>query len=182
MFWNYIKIAVRQFTRRKSLSFINVFGLALGLTACLSIGMYVNDELSYDGFHEKEDRLYRVLREFDIPDLSTTIEATPGALAEALTVQQTEFERSIRASSGSPTVKYQEMERIESGYLYTEDGFFDMFSFPLTQGSAQLDRPGTVVISESAALRYFQQEDPIGKSLIVYDQEYEVTGVFKEVI
>ena len=81
MLRNYLKIALRTLRRRRSYAALNVGGLAVGLAAVLLIGLWVQDELSYDDFHEKSDRTYRVLREFNIPDLKGTISGTPPLLA-----------------------------------------------------------------------------------------------------
>ena len=84
MLKNQFKIALRTMRREKGYAFIHIAGLAVGMAACLLIGLYVQDELSYDAFHANADRTYRVLREFDIPDLHSTISTTPPALAPAL--------------------------------------------------------------------------------------------------
>lgn len=180
MLSNYLKIALRQFAQRKTTSFINVFGLSVGLAVCLLIGLYVQDELSYDRFHDHSDRVYRVLREFDLPDLQATFEWTPGALAEAIEQDVAVIEQAVRIQLGSPIVRRGDEEFVESGFLYADEGFFDLFSFPLIRGSAQLSRPSTMLISEAMAQKYFPGEDAVGQVLEVDGENKEITGILGE--
>ena len=176
MFKNYLTVAFRSMLRHKGFAFIHVFGLSIGLASCMLIGLYIHDEVRYDSFHEKADRVYRVLRQFDLPDLQTTIETTPTALA-VVAEQLPDVERATRMAWSSPIVKRGTQEFVESGFLYTEAGFFELFSYPLSRGTAALDRPGTLVLSERMAAKYFADEDPVGQMLVVDDRDVEVTGV-----
>ncbi len=177
---NYIKIAWRNLIQRKGYSIINVLGLSIGLASCLLIALYVQYEWSYDTFHDDADRSYLVLREFDIPDLQTTISTTPASLAPTAMENLASVERAVRTQMSSPVVSYGENEFIESAFLLSEEGFFDIFSFHFLEGSPQLDRPNTVLITESSRLKYFGEIDPIGQSLRVGNQELEVTGILSD--
>lgn len=202
MLRNYLTIAIRALRRHPGYAAINVFGLALGLAVCILIGFYVQDELSYDDFHTDADRAYRVLRQFDVPDLKSTITNTPPALAPALDAQIPEVERSVRVARTSSDIQYGVKTNVvpkvvfvpgtsgttqrdtqkyrESGFVWAEPGFFDVFSFPLARGTAALGRPGTVVLTDTMATKYFPNADPIGKTLRVGDRSLEVTGVMAD--
>ena len=104
MLKNYLKITLRTMQREKGYAFIHIAGLAVGMAACLLIGLYVQDELSYDTFHANADRTYRVLREFDIPDLHSTIASTPSALAPAVKAEVPAIENAVRLRRMSPVV------------------------------------------------------------------------------
>ncbi len=181
MIRNYLKIAYRTLKRRKGYAFINVFGLAVGLAACILIGLYVQDELSYDDFHENADRTYRVLREFDIPDLQTTIAGTPPALAPALEASVPAVEATVRVLRRGGVVQHETRRFAESGFVWADAGFFEVFSFPMLRGEAALDRPGTVVLTEAMATKYFPDENPVGQTLRVGERSLEVTGVMANV-
>lgn len=181
MFKNYLKIAWRNLRNRKGYTVINIAGLAAGLAACLFISLYVQDELSYDDFHKNADRTYRVLREFDIPELKTTISTTPSALAPMLEENLPAVEEAVRVLEFSPVVEYGNNKFVEASFISAEAGFFELFSFPVKQGEASLKQPSTIVITEAMATKYFTNENPIGKTLIVGSNELEVTGVISNI-
>lgn len=174
---NYIKVAWRNLTLKKGYSIINITGLSVGLAACLLITLYVQYEWSYDTFHKEADRSYRVLREFDLPDLQTTISGTPSALAPAAMENLASVERAIRIQMNSPVVEFASKKFVEPSFLIADEGFFEIFSFQLLEGASHLDRPNTLMITERMVPKYFGEEDPIGKSLLIGNQEMEVTGV-----
>ena len=187
MIRNYIKIAFRNLLRYKSFSIINITGLAIGLAASLIIALWVFDELEYDKFHEKEDRIYRVERHieyegkiFDVPVVGavygeTLIRDIPGIV---------DFTRvyPIELSVINHLNSSQE-ERI----LFVDKGFFNVFTFPLLEGDPKtaLAEPFTVVLSRKAAMTYFGEEFPLGKSLEVEwgdeRKQFKVTGIVDDV-
>lgn len=181
MIKNYLTVAWRTLRRRPGFSTLNVVGLAVGLAAVLLIGLWVQDELSYDDFHENADRTYRVLREFDIPDLHGTIDGTPAALAPALEERVPAVERAVRTQNATPTVQRGTQTFVEDDFLWVDKDFFEVFSFPLKHGEAALGRPGTVVLTKGMVAKYFSNEDPVGKTLQVGDRTLEVTGVMHDV-
>ncbi|HMB89686.1 MAG TPA: ABC transporter permease [Rhodothermales bacterium] len=190
MFKNYLKIALRNLRKHKLYTAINVTGLAVGLACCLLILLFVRDELSYDRFHANADRIYRV--EMDVQgsegeerwdvtlfSVATNLpEAVPG-VEEIVRVQPET--RPLMARTGTETRFY------EDHVISTEPAFFNIFDFELIQGTAaSLAQPNTVILSESAATRYFPGEDPVGQSITEYEQwssdaqEYEVVGVMAD--
>jgi putative ABC transport system permease protein len=181
MFRNYLKTTVRALQRRKSYALLNVAGLAVGLAAVILIGLWVQDELSYDDFHEKSDRTYRVLREFNIPDLKGTISGTPPLLAPTLRTDASAVEQAVRIYDAPSTIEHGARTFVEPGFIYAEDGFFEMFSFEMLRGEAALEQPGTVVLTEAMAQKYFSGENPIGQTITNDSNELKVTGVMENV-
>jgi putative ABC transport system permease protein len=181
MLLSYLKSALGDARRHLGVTLINVLGLAIGLAACALISLYVRDEWTHDAFHANAGRIYRVLRQFELPDLHATIPTTPNALAPAL-AGVPGVERAIRVNGAqSPIVKRNGPEFVETGFLLADDGFFDAFSFPIVRGAAVLERPDTLLLSEAAAAKYFGAENPVGQTLRVNDRYLSVTGVFANV-
>lgn len=185
MFRNYLTVALRNLWKHKFYSIINVLGLAIGLCCFLFILVFIRDEWSYDQYHEKADRIYRV--NFDgfafEQDLHYAVVGAPlgPTVLEAYpeVVQQCRFR-----DLGSYTVQYEDRSYREEGWVFVDSTLFDVFSFELVRGEAAsaLAKPNTIVITEGMALKYFGDEDPIGKSLKAdNDGLFEVTGVMKAV-
>ncbi len=180
MLKNYLKIAWRNLTQNKSFAFINIGGLAVGIACCLLIFLYIQDELSYDEFQANSNRIYRILREFDMPDLHSTIAHTPSSLGLALQKNATAVKKAVRINDvAAPMVEKGTKKFVETGFAWASNGFFKIFSFPIIQGKAALKRPGTVVLSEKMAQKYFPNTNPIGKTLHANEFTLEVTGVMK---
>lgn len=185
MLKNYLKIALRNLSRNKSYAFINVVGLAIGLACCILITMYVIHELSYDKFHSRSDRLYRVTESYTSENQTTWYATTFSALAATL---KQEFPDRIKHVShvyptkglliGPGNEKYQ-----EDNIIFADSAFFEMFTFPLAQGAPSdvLSNPFSMVITESAAIKYFGNESPVGQTITFKDSrqsfDFEITGV-----
>lgn len=188
MLKSYLKIALRNLARNKSYAFINVFGLAIGLTCCILITLYIQHELSYDKFHENYDDLYRVVESIESDNQRTTYATTYSALAPALNQQFSAIQNvtHVYPTSGLLTgpgnLKYQ-----EEGMMYVDSVFFDMFSFNLISGdpTTALTKPLSMVLTEKVAQKYFGQENPIGKTLSFRGArntfDYEITGIVEDV-
>ena len=177
MLRNYITIALRNLRKRPGYTAINILGLAAGLAGCILIGLWVEDELSYDDFHTNADRTYRVLNAFDMPELQATIPFTPPALQPTLTADYPQVEAAVRVGDRDGVVQHGPQRGVESNVLFADDGFFDVFSFPLVRGTAALDRPGTVLLTPSLATEYFPGADPVGQTMQFDGNELEVTGI-----
>ncbi|MEO0558154.1 MAG: ABC transporter permease [Bacteroidota bacterium] len=194
MFKNYLKVAARALARQKGYATINVLGLALGLACCLLIARFVAHEMSYDSFHEKADTLYRVtLGESEVGEafevsahtalaLGPALEdAFPEVTASARTLAVIASGMAVIASSDDPSRVFE-----ERGVLYADASLFDLFTYPLVSGepSQALTEPGTVLLSESSAKKYFGDASPIGQRLNIRGAlggEYRVNGVFADV-
>jgi len=187
MFKNYLKIAVRIIKRHKSHSAINIFGLSMGLACTILIFLFVKDELSYDRFHENLNYIYRPMIRFHNPDGSVRWQG--GAVqvphGPALKEYFPEVKRYVRVYSRELIVKID--DRIEEQEIIMADAeFFEMFSFPLTQGNAAsvLSDYSSIVLSESCAKKYFGKGDPIGRSITLisdnYRNDFVVSGVAED--
>jgi len=186
MFNNHLKIARRNLFKHKAYSFINIAGLAVGLACCLLISLYVKDELSYDRYHAKADRIFKVVMNARTPERESQFALTPAPLAEALVRDFPEVETATRLFTffGEGLVKYGEKRFNEPRLYFGDSTFFDVFSIPLLSGDAKtaLARPAMVVLSETAAHRYFGSEKPLGKTITVNnDFDLQVSGVMSDI-
>lgn len=185
MIRNYIKVAFRNLWKNKGYSAINIIGLAVGLATCLLILLYVWDELSYDRFHEKAARIYRVDSDIRFGGTEMTLAVSSDPMGPTLKKDYPEVEQYTRiyASSGGRLMKKGDNFINEASLAFVDSTFFDVFSFPLISGNAKtaLNDPGTAVISKSAAQKYFGTTDAIGRTLETNEKEiYKVTGVMKD--
>ncbi len=184
MLKNYFKIAFRNIRRYKGYSFINIFGLAVGIACCLLIMIWVQNELSYDRFHEKGDRVYRLANELTLNGQARTGTGASAMMGPALTQSFPDVEQTVRIiPQNSTTVKYGEKEFREERILFADPSFFSLFSFPLTTGhpATALSADYSAVISEKTARRYFGRVSPLGQILKFGDgRAYTVTGVVRD--
>ncbi len=188
MFKNYLKIAFRNLSRNKLYSFINIAGLALGITAFILILEYVSLEKSVNQFHENLPKMYRLLNQ-DTKGVSWPDQA-PG-WAEIAKKRLPEIEDYCRFESGSSKgIVKNEAKNIsfkEAKIGYVEGNFFKFFTFELTNGNLNaLKKPDVVFISEKTAKKYFGSENPIGKNLTLYNQfgnhNYKIEAVFNDML
>jgi len=186
MFKNYIKIAWRNLRKNKLYSIINVTGLSVGVACSMLIFLFVSNELSFDDFHENGANIYRATREGNIGDNEFEFPFTPAPLASVLLEEVPEIDQAVRMRNiGSYLVKRPEMQQSfkEHRLLYADSGFFELFTFPLIEGNPkrQFTEPNTIAISKSAAQKYFRDESPLNKSLVLDGGEtYLITGVFED--
>jgi len=181
MFKNYIKIAYRNFWRNKSFAAINIFGLAIGISVCFIIMLFVQDELSYDRFNEKADRIVRVVFKANINGGKIFEANVMPPTAQTLKNDYPEVEEATRLREmGKPKVTYANKTFKEGSFTFVDPNFFKVFTLPFVKGNAKtaLQQNNTVVITQDMANKYFGQEDPIGKVLTLNNNElYKVTGV-----
>jgi putative ABC transport system permease protein len=189
MFKNYLKIALRNLRKQKLYSFINVFGLAVGIAFCALLFLYVQDELTFDDFHEKKDRIFRVYSISYEPDGS--VRSTGGVyhpflLGPALEADLPEIQRFVRLDD-NPNFVRAGGEAFEENVLYADSTFFEVFTFPLQQGDpgTALNGLTSAVISIDAAHKYFGTADAVGKTLSIRledrFEDFTVTGVAENV-
>jgi putative ABC transport system permease protein len=184
MFRNYVKIALRNFVKHKGFSFINVFGLAVGIACCLMIVLYVLDEVSFDRYHEKADRIYRVgLRAF-INNNAFDGVITCSPMAQTLAREFPEVEAATRIRNfGFPVFRYEDKVYSEERVFWVDQDFFDVFTVSFIKGDPKtaLAEPLRIVLTRSMALKYFGYEDPLGKHLIADNRrDYMVAGVIED--
>ena len=185
MLKNYIKIALRSILKYKGYSFINVTGLAIGMTCCILIFLWVQDELNYDRFHKNANELYRVIVEQSFSEGKTLRSAsTPPPLAPALKKKYPGIVNSTRFTACSLPVKYGIKVFNENGFGFADPSIFDMFTFLFVIGNPAVafPNPNSIILTESISKKYFGDMNPIGKTLKVSNQlDFTVTGIIKDI-
>jgi putative ABC transport system permease protein len=182
MLKNYFKVAFRNILKHKFFSFINILGMTIGVTACLLIILYVSDELSFDKFHTKADRMYQVGLHGKIAGQEIYTSTTCPPMSAALVADIPEIEESTRLDGyGLAAIKYGEKAFTEEKIFYADSNFFQFFSFKLLEGDAKtaLKEPNSIVFTTGLAKKYFGNESAIGKLVTVGNDSttYKVTGI-----
>lgn len=190
MFQNYYTVFKRSFIKQKGYSFLNVFGLAIGVACFLLITLYIKDEYSFDRMHSKADRIYRIHEIFEADGVGERSASQPFPLGEALendysgqvveSVRFFNFQAPTLAVATTDNAK----EFNEARLFFTDSTFFNVFDFPLLKGDPKtaLANTHTIVLTESMGQKYFGKEDPIGKYLRFQgNTNLLVTGVLKDV-
>ncbi|MBT4141199.1 MAG: FtsX-like permease family protein, partial [Candidatus Latescibacteria bacterium] len=184
MLKNYLTIALRTLMRHKGYSFINVFGLAIGITCCVLMLLLVQDELSYDTHHKNANQIYRFTMQTQNPETGELRQRLlgPYRLAEALNTDMPNL-IVVRFNHRNETLRYGEKRFTENRFFLAEPNVFDVFTFPLVKGDATtaLKDPFSVVITQEIARKYFESEDPMGKTFDLGDERtLTVTGVLED--
>ncbi len=186
MIRNYLKSAWRNIARHKFISFINIFGLTIGITCCLLILTYIINETSYDKYNTNADRTYRVTRIFydgnGNESLHLSAIAPPfGPLLKSAFPEAQQMTRLY--PNGTVILRYKEKLFNEENSFFADEHFFDVFSADVTSGDKRtaLNDPYTVMLTDKIAHKYFGDADPINKTIILDNtkHEFKVTGVFK---
>jgi putative ABC transport system permease protein len=170
-----LKISIRSIKKHKGYSFINIFGLAAGMSCCLLILLWVQNELSYDRFHKNLDSIYSV---------TANTRSQPAPLGPALKDGYPEILNAVRFSNPEVTVLYQEKCFSENNFYFADPSVFEVFTFPFIQGDPKsaLTDPYSVVITEKTARKYFGKEEPIGKILKIRNEtDLHVTAVIHNI-
>lgn len=192
MLINMFTIAWRNAIRHKQFSLLNILGLSIGITASLLIGLYVMNQMSYDNFHAKGDRIYRINQPMIWGDWAEEFASTGPNLGVALRADVPEFEEVTRLHSpGRHVISYEPVDGTpksfgESSLFIAEENFFKIFSFPLVKGAPEtaLAEPYSIIITEEMAMKYFGEEDAFGKTLKVEQggtsNVFRVTGIAQD--
>ena len=187
MLRSYLKIAFRNLVKNKVYSFINIFGLAIGLTCFLLISLFVLDELSYDSQYKNADRIYRINADLKFGGTEQKMAVSSDPFGATVKKDYPEVEQYVRlyANNSRRFIKKGNEFLVENNCLHADSTFFDMFSLNLIEGDSKtaLVEPNTLVISKSAAQKYFGNTSALGKTLIVGVSEsinYKVTGVYED--
>lgn len=183
MLTSYIKVAIRNLLRQKGFSFINIFGLALGISCTALIGMWVNDELSYDRFHKDSDRIYRITA--TLPELKVHAAVSSAPLAQAIKDEIPEIDETVRITSlNRDLIQVGDIKFEEKGIIYADSNFFSVFTFPFIKGDSEraLQNPEGIVITQAMAMKYFGSTDVIEKIIRKNNKEdFTVTGVIANI-
>ncbi len=186
MFKNYLKIAWRNLQKNKVYASINICGLAIGIACCFFILLYVQDELSYDRYHKNNDRIYRLANDFNYQGEFSSSPIINAPWGSAIREAFPEVEEVVRFNRPwTPRlVRYQDKQFYEEKFLWVDAAVLKVFSWELQQGdplTAWRD-PFSVVLSAESARRYFGDENPLGKTINLHNQQdYKVTGVLKPI-
>jgi len=184
MLKNLLKTTLRYIRKHPGYSLLNVLGLTLGITSALFLIIYVSDELSYDRYHEKAERIYRVSSKITETDDQFTwiVAQIPFGPQVARDYPEVEsFTRFINMPRAA--YKFEDKEYIEENFFYADSTVFDIFTYKVIRGEVKsaVKDPKKIVLTETAAGRYFGDSDPVGKVLTSGENTYEVTGVIEDV-
>lgn len=183
MFRNYLLVMLRNAWRKKGYSFINVFGLALGIAASMMILMFVRYELSFDRSFSDSGDLYRVNIHTSMPGSASYIAFSPPALVPHSKTTVASIKSSARVwELGRVPIKFNEQELESEFSCFVDSSFFQVLDFPLKYGdpSTALTKPYSVVLDEELSRKLFGDENPVGKMIVMFqDQPYTVTGVLE---
>jgi len=187
MLRSYFLVALRNLWRQKGYTLINIFGLTIGIASTILILLYVINEMTYDRFHEKADRIYRVWISGSMPATEMRHAVSSPPMAEALLNDYPEVEQTVRMrKAGGWVVKRGDVtfQETDDDFIFVDSTFFDVFSFKLLKGDPKrcLVEPRSIVLTEDYARKYFGDEDPMGRTLkIEQDTNLSViTGVMQD--
>ncbi|NQV17431.1 MAG: ABC transporter permease, partial [Armatimonadetes bacterium] len=185
MFKNYFKIAYRNIIKQKAYSFINIFGLALGLAACILVGLYIWQDFNYDNYHLNGENIYRVSMKTIAPTYAYHMAETPALVAPNLEQNFPEIDKISRIYfSSDDLITYESKKFYEDEIIFADEDFFEMFSYEVLQGNPNklLNNKNSVVITRKMADKYFGTESPIGKTFNFNNKvDLEITGVIENV-
>ena len=180
MLKNYLKIALRNIKRHKGYSAINIFGLAIGITCCLYIYLYVRQELSYDRYHNDADRVYRIACTWKGAAIEESIPLISYPVADVIEERFSEVESIGRLGRKHRVlVRFGDKAFYENGFIAAEPEIFDIFHIPLLQGGPVLElaRPNTIILTEKMAEKYIGSDELIGKSILIDNTDFEIVGI-----
>ncbi|MCF8235315.1 MAG: ABC transporter permease [Bacteroidales bacterium] len=181
MLYNYIKTAIRNFTRNSMFTLINLLGLAVGLTASILILLYVYNELNFDTFHEKADEIYRMNIVFNQQDVENVTAMSTAAMGVSLREEVPEVRDMVRISNKRDAyLRYNDRNYYVDNLRYADSTFFRMFNFKLLKGNPEtaLKNPFSILLTEEEAGKIFKDKNPIGQ-FVRYNNEHsmKVTGI-----
>lgn len=184
MYKNYLKVALRNMRRHFGYTLINVGGFAVGMACCILIGLYVADELSYDRFHNKYDRIYRISQQVETPDGSRIEKDIPAPIGPAARNEVPEVLNTVRFGGNGYMFEYGGDRYQENNIFFADSSVFDIFSFDLLQGdpNTALTQPYSLVLTEEVARKYFGDGDPLGQTLVADGKHvFTITGILAEI-
>ncbi|MBS1604211.1 MAG: ABC transporter permease [Bacteroidetes bacterium] len=184
MLRNYFKTAVRNLWRHKGSSVLNIAGLAVGMSAFFLIYQYVRLETSYDNFHSKSSRIFRLVTDLESTSATQHIASTSMPMAINLKADYPDIEAVVRLNRSATLIKRGAVRFQEKATVFADSSLFTVFDFPLVEGNpgSALKAPFSVVLSQSTAKKYFGEGDPMGQTLLFSDSGFSatVTGVMKD--
>jgi putative ABC transport system permease protein len=185
MLKNYFKIAYRNLLKNKVFSFINLLGLGVGMSAFFLIYQYVAFELSYDAFNTKADRIYRLVTDIKTPSETLNTPVTSAPMAINIKTDFPEVENAVSLWYDNVLVRKNDVKFMEEKTVYADPSIFSIFDSPLIYGDPQtaLKDPYSIVLSETAAKKYFGNKNPVGETILIGEggDISKITGVMKDI-
>ncbi|MDH5382384.1 MAG: ABC transporter permease, partial [Cyclobacteriaceae bacterium] len=185
MIWNHLKLTLRKFYRDKIYGVVNILGLTIGITSCMFLLLFINDELSYDRYHQNADNIYRVVSSFKEPDNAYVWAVTQIPFAPEVKSKYPEVKNAVRFFPIPKILyRYEENSYYEEDFYMADSTVFDMFSWDFIAGDPQtaLSNPFSLVITRSIAEKYFGTTDCLGKVLTIYNTvQINITGVIENI-
>ena len=181
--WSHLKIAVRKMRKQKAYSLINIVGLAFGMTCSILIFFWVRDELGYNRFHEKADQLFMINKTYQIGNATGFNSSTPFPLASTARENIAEICDATQFHRHTALIRFGDTIFYERRICATDSSFFKMFNYPFVLGdpSDALSEPDSAVVTESFAGKYFNKENPVGKTLTLdQDKSFVIKGVIRD--
>ncbi|WP_282018446.1 ABC transporter permease [Salegentibacter mishustinae] len=184
MIKNYFKIAWRNLLKFKGYSMLNIGGLAIGMSACFLLVLYINFEFSYDDFHSKKDRLYRVVTDITTPSGEHENTTVDWNILKELQAELPEIEDHTRVLNTELDIQINSENYQENNVIAADSTFFNLFDFKLIQGHPKtaLNAPLSIILTKSTAKKYFDNEQAVGKSFSIMNGKYnvKVTGIIND--
>lgn len=187
MLRNFFKVSIRNLIRNKTYSIVNILGLSIGMACSIIIFLFIFDELSYDIFNEKADQIYRIGIDAEMQGSRMKGFITGAPVGRTFVNEIPEVINSTRIikaqiKQDDAIVKYGDKKFIEENIFFVDSSFFNIFDVQFVEGYAKsiLNNPNQIVITESIAKKYFNDQDPVGKSLTILDNEYLIQAVVKD--
>ena len=185
MFWNYLIIGLRNLIKQKLLSIINIASLALGVASCLLIFLFIQDETSFDAFHDKKDRLYRLDEVQSFPGTNTqNVALSMPGMAPALKRDYSEIVDVTRFwGRGKRLFRHNDNRLLVEKTATVDSNFLELFDYQILEGdrTRALDEPFAIVLTESIAKSFFGSQNAMGQTLQFDTFEYQVTGIIEDV-
>jgi putative ABC transport system permease protein len=184
MFKNLLKTAIRHILKHFGYSILNILGLTIGISSALFLIVYVADEVSYDRYNDKADRIYRVSSDIREPDDKFVWNVAQIPFGPQVVKDYPEVQSFVRFIPMNRSLfKYEDKEFNEENFFYVDSTLFDIFTYRVIKGEVKsaLRDPKKIILTERIASKYFGKTDPIGKTLVSGTQTFEVTGVIQDV-
>jgi putative ABC transport system permease protein len=184
MLKNLLKTAIRNISKDFGYSSLNIIGLTIGITSALFLIIYVADEISYDRYHEKADRIYRVASQIKETDDEFTWIVAQIPFGPQVTEDYPEVQAAVRfIEFNRAPFRYGDKEFYEENFFYADTAIFDVFTYKFINGDPKsaLSEPSTMVLTKTVANKYFGDENPIGKTLVSGEESYRITGVIEDI-
>lgn len=185
MLRNYLLVVLRNIFRNKLFSVVNIFGLAIGLACCFLILLHIKDEFSYDKYNDRPDQIYRLALHRYYPDTQVDYALSPHSLGPVMLQEIPEVKAVTRLfqGQGETAITFEDKTFNESRFILADSNFFEIFSINLLKGDPKtiLRNPQELILTETTSLKYFGDEDPIGKTLTATFGELQIVGVCEDV-